>query len=287
MKAPRSGSLGSQELLSFDGPLMVNNGFHYDEKEAKEAALHRIHRRGELALTPRTQGFRRQTNLWVPHTGFENRAVIYTPTRILRDAEHYARQRVVEKYEDTDVPDYRFMAWAAYARRMAGKKSVETFDRLRTAARENYRRINTGFGPNGEIERDRVETTSWAIGTVAVYLASLRVFVGSDAEVLGKGDRRKWSQANWKNINAERLAHAREVLDAMPDWDFDLTVKEAYWAERSRYEYWTRMENLRRAMGKAAQRDLNAEPIKVPIEAYDDDPRAYAENYLGGEFIDS
>lgn len=285
MKAPRSGSLGSQELLSFDGPLFVNNGFYYDEKEAKEAALHRTHRRGELALTPRTQGFRRQTNLWVPHTGFENRAVIATPTLVLRDAQYYARQRVIEKYEDTDIPDYRYMVWAAFARMMAGKKSVQTFDQLRTAARENYRRINVGLGPNGEIERDRVEATPWAIGTVAVYLASLRVFVGSDEEVLGKGDRRKWSQANWKNINAARLAHAHEFLNAMPDWDFDLTVKEAYWAERSRYEYWSRMEVMRRAMGRAAQNALNAETIPIPIEAYDDDPRAYAENYIDGEFI--
>lgn len=285
MKRLRSGSTGGQELLTFDGPLVVNNGFHYDEKEAKEAALHRIHRRGELALSHRTQGFRRRTNLWIPYTGLENRAVTATPILVLRDAEHFARQRVIEKYKDTDVPDYKYMAWAAYARRMAGKQSVESFNRLRTAARENYRRINVGLGPNGEIERDRVEATPWALGTVASYLVSLRVFVGSDEEVLGKGDRRKWSQANWKNINAARLAYAREFLDAMPDWDFDLTVKEAYWAERSRYEYWSRMEAMRRAMGRAAQNTLNAEPIVVPIEAYDDDPRAYAENYVEGEYI--
>lgn len=284
MKPPRSQSLAHQELLRFDGPLTVLTG-PYNRQEAKEAALHRKGREGELALSVRTKGFRERTdNLWLPHSGLENSAVVKLPLIFLTDAQRYARDRVIEKYADSDIPDTRVLAWAFFARQMAGREILQRFDRFRIQAQENHRKIRVGLGPEGEIERDRIESSTVAIDGLVLYLMSLRSFVGTP-DVLGKNERRKWPQKHHHKQYARRQEQAREFLDAMPDWDFDLTVKEAYWAERSRYEYWTRMENLRRAMAKASQRALNAETIDVPLEAYDNDPRAHAENYVDGEFI--
>lgn len=284
MKSPKSQSLGHQELIRFDGPLTVLTG-PYNRQEAKEAALHRKGREGELALSVRTKGFQSRTDgLWVPHSGLENSAVVKLPLVFLMDAQRYAKDRVIEKYNDSDIPIGRVLAWAFFARQMAGREMIQQFDRFRTRARENHRRIRSGLGPEGEIERDRVEASAYAVDGLTRYLMSLRSFVGAE-DVLGKYERRKWPQKHHHKQYAKRQEQAQDFLDGMPDWDFDLTVKEAYWAERSRYEYWTRMENLRRAMGKATQQKLNAETVSIPIEAYDDDPRGHAENYVNGEYI--
>lgn len=284
MKPPQSQSLGHQELLRFDGPMTIPTG-SYNRREAKEAALHRKGRKGELELTARTKGFQSRTDgLWIPHSGLENSAVVKLPLVFLTDAQRYAKERVIEKYEESDIPHARVLAWAFFARQMAGREMIQRFDHFRIEAQENHRRIRAGLGPEGEIERDRIEASAFAVGGLLRYLMSLRSFIGTP-DVLGKGERRKWPQKHHHKQYARRQEQAREFLGAMPDWDFDLTVKEAYWAERSRYEYWTRMENLRRAMGKAAQRDLNANTTDIPVEAYEDDPRGYAENYVDGEYI--
>jgi len=283
MRAPRSQSLVGQELISFDGPDVIDVS-SYSVKEAREAASHRTRRRGELALTAVNKGFRNRVDLWVPHSRGENSAVVSVPLRVILDRGQFAYRKTLEKYKDSEVRMSTYMAWAMFAGRSASREVIQKFDSYRHEAQELYRGIHMGLGPDGEIERETIEASDYAMNGVARYLVALRGFTAH-----------KWTrpyhtketarQRKFTKPYTKQMDWAREQLDHMPAWDFNLTFKEAYYSERSRNIFWEGVERSRKAAERMRSQELALQLNWTPIEVYDDDPRAYAYNYVDGEFI--
>ena len=282
----RESELRGQEILSFDVPPRID--IHvYDPAEALKAARHRQGRKDELALTPRTQGFRARTgSLWIPHSGTENAAVVAIPENKIRTDKRFIKEKVFEKYENSRFSVGRVALWAYFAARQSEKDLRSRFFGYMIDAREGCLRINAGLGPAGEVDRDRIEQTEMAYRTVMDYLVYLKTFVGAP-DTLSKGERRKWPQERHTAVWARQHAWAEEYLQAIPRHEFEETVQEAYYSERSRYEFWTAVRKEHILFEQRTARRFIAWYYgqDVPLEAYDNDPRAREENYVDDEYI--
>ena len=225
MKAPRSGSLGAQEILSFDGPLTVD--FHtYTEKDAREASKHRAERVGELALTPMTRGFQsRVGGLWVPNSGTENSIVVEGVDMHIRKSQHSA----LERYEGHMPGAVR----GSISRAVANK--VEEWKQ--DAGRKSFN-MEKGIGVRGEVIRQQIEVNPIVINGIKSYLADLKFYIGHE-DRLTKTGKRQAIQKNWANVLSAHDQWASQYLGSLPDWDFEKTCIEAYYNHRSRYQYWT------------------------------------------------
>jgi hypothetical protein len=287
-RANREVAVG-QEQLSFDGPLRTDIGFEFNQKEAEAAKQHRLRRRGELALNARTGGFMsRVGRLWIPHSGTELSAVVALPEIAILQQKHFIREKVHEKYDDNpDVSAQQVQLWAYFAANRSEKELRGKYASFQLQSRDMAARIRRGLLPEGEIIRERIEADTIALNAVAAYLVYLRTFVAAPG-TLDARDKRKWPQRRHTKANAERLEIAQGQLDAMPTHEFSETVREAYWNERSRNRFWVMMEAERKEYARKSQywdKKHDAEK-QLPIEAYDQDPRASEENYVDGEFID-
>jgi hypothetical protein len=297
--APKSGALGTQEMLRFDEPLTVVLN-QYDLDDALVAAKNRNSRVGELAKTDYGDGFRERTGgLWVPHSGTENTAVTSLPEVMISRTRRLVHDKVWEKYaeplEEGEVSERQVTRWARFAGGNASKALRSKFEALIYDSQERYRRIYEPLLPErpaqldphepllGVIERDRVEASGVAMRGIGHYLIMLRAFHG-DKEKLEAGGRRRWPREAHRHKYAEQQEWARNFMSRMPDVDFDRLVKEAYYSERSRHEYMKLIKSHHADMVRI-QGEKNLLRERVPIEVYDLDPRAKPYNYIDDEFV--
>jgi hypothetical protein len=85
---------------------------------------------------------------------------------------------------------------------------------------------------------------------------------------------------------AQRLEWAHAYLDALPEYEFAETVKEAYYSERSRHVFWEMVSDEHaKYLVEMHRRQIFTESVPLPIAAYDDDPRGNGFNYVDDEYI--
>lgn len=284
-----------QERFNYNGPPNINF-LVYDLDQAKKAVQHRAKRKDVLVNTERTKGFKARTrNLWVPHNGTESSAVVTIPRVYAMQHAMLIRDKVYEKYEDSDVSKERIKLWAWFARNRANKELWDKFRGYNTDAHESWLRIHWSMLPDGEINRGRIEANQMAYGAIKRYIICLQSYVGppivkgeapvGPSELLDVGGHRKWPQEHHKHKFAARLGWAATYLDSLPEHEFVETVREAYWSERSRDLYWAGIFIEKNVFEhEETQRVARYEPY-MPAEADYGHPREDPRNYYKGEYI--
>jgi len=285
MSRRRTYDIPAQEMFRVDGPLILHK-FTYDIEEAREAAEHRRRRKGELALSKRTQGFRSKTqNLWVPHSGIESSSAVKHPFAYVLQSKLFIREKVNEKYRDSEISPERVKLWAFFASKRNERELWDKYKKFSIDARESWLRLHWALGPEGEVERDVIEENDLAYGALKQYLVCLRVFVGQD-DTLDKRGRRIWPQERHHARMARLLGWAATYLDALPAYEFDETFKEAYYSERSRYMYWTNTWNAYGQFRREENMRIARERPLTPLPVLATDRRADPVYYLpDGTFV--
>lgn len=285
-------------MFNFEGSLVLHGG--HDQTRARQAAQRRKSRRHHrLSLdSQRNRGFLlRVDGLWIPSSGTENSSVIAIPeAKVKRDGET-ARARVLEKYQDSDIPERKLNLWAYFAKTNAQEALRQKYRRMLFDSAVAIAFIEDAVRPyHGEISRAafknepdyevkpneyHVRTDVLAYRAVLDYLVALETFVGCE-QVLGKGERRKWTQDRYVNQNKIRRERAHEMLQPLAQDIFAEWVDEAYWNYSSRFQFWrgvysSHNQFIRTRYGIANE---DTSSLFVPLEAYENTPE-----FLGGVIL--
>lgn len=255
-----------------------------DGSAATQAAKHRIERRDELALTARTQGFRRRTRLWIPHSGQENSAVVDIPTNYVKASQRLIESKVVEKYELSNISPNRVLLWAWFAKNRVGREKLELFRVWRHEATEEYRSINMALEPDGRLDRDKLEGSDVAMGALTRYISHLQAWVGHP-DTLGKGEKRKWLRPDWKHNYSQRLQRSADYLAKLHTPEFLATTQEAFYAEQSRSRYWANVLDEYKHFWRGNEMTERLARESLPLDVLAVDSRADPANYVDGDYI--
>ena len=261
----------NQESFLFDG--LPSQPDVYDINRAKEAARNRKKRTGYLATTKRTTGFdKRVKNLWVPQTAGENTIVVKTPEPHARETKLHAKERVKEKYSETDVAESLVRHWASFSSmgaetKLRGKYNEYLIDSLRKKAE-----LLKGLNPDRTYSRDSLTSSDLAVNALTMYVVNLASFVGENSNENGK---RVWIQENWTHKMAQAKDQAQEYLHTLTETNllgiYDEAVQN-YW---SRELFWRDVQQKHQDHLKQ-NRVTEPQYEQVPLRAYLNTPEYQA-----------
>lgn len=243
-----------------------------DESElnilANKAAYRRNKRVGALALTDSVKGFRSKEKLWVPYSAGESSTVIYAPEpRVERD-KRMAKQRVIDKYKDTDITPKEYMNWARFSS-ISTEQSLRTkFNGYKTNASEQIRNLSTALqGEERCYDEESISKSEIAVRALSWYYINLKSYSGrdNDGNIVSK---RRWIQPRWTNVVNIEMEYAQEYIDNLGNEDLILFYQEAYLSNWKRRSYWQEVQDEHNKFVKARRSN---EPIweEVPLEAYE------------------
>lgn len=262
---------GQQELLLDFDPVVPQR---FSPEQAQAAAERRKGRKDELALNKRTAGFMKQVgNRFIPYSKGESDLVLQRATKI-RNSRYQAKERVREKYKDTDVPEDKVARWAGFAASNAEADVLKHARRYQEDARRGFVRLCSGLASESlEFTTDSVFGSSEATDELYRYVYTLKIFVGFDEENPEEPVvRRKFVQDRWTRKKEQQRAWAEGYVAGLTEAEKLKLFDEALHNAWSRDEYW------RQQLGEYSTRHrfgLRVEPVyDVPIEAYNNDPEA-------------
>lgn len=201
----------------------------YDVDEAKLAATRRFKRIGELALAKDvTSGFRKKTGgLWIPFSQAENTAIVSPPNAQLIKERIMAKQRVKEKYQNTDVNYAKVERWASYAAQQTLKERRSKFRSYHEQATQHLVGLETGLNDNRTYSADSITNGRWAIHWLKEYVIALKAF-----------NNHKWVQPHWNHKRAQEMEWAGNYVGKLNDDQLTEHYDEAVWNAWSRKNYW-------------------------------------------------
>lgn len=240
MKKLVSGIIGTQEMFELEDRLVISR--EYNTEEARQMAVHRRKRVGQLALTEATEGFRIMVGgLWIPHSQTENMAVVRHPDRFINQSAELVQEKVFDKYTNEDgeysVGVARLAVWAQFAGDNQRQKLATEFDGWRVDANNKRAAMNPGLDFNGNIIRKEVESNTAVMGSIAAYLADLKSYVGHPDMIQGF-NQRAWIHKDHNRKLAAHFEWSKQFLLKQPDWEFDRWFGEAWYNHRSRAKFW-------------------------------------------------
>ena len=279
----------SQGILDFGETLIIPD--RYDLERARKAAKRRNQRIGKVALE-RTRGFRRRTdNLFVPHSGTENSSIVKMPEAKVTEDKLSASDRVIKKYEESDLPTKKVNLWAAFAKYNAEKNTRYNYRKFMNESLSNAMRIAFALNPDDrEIVREAFEYDPdyridpeahtlkngvLAYNSVLKYTMDLEAFGGTNPELFRSNGTRVWPIPSHKHKYREKMDKAHEELNVLADDVFAERVDEAYWSHYSRSIFWLNVDKQHREFVRQRNIDINSPPEPIPIEAYEKDPENF------------
>lgn len=259
----------NQDKLFVDFETRIPTDVSLYPKKAKEASRRRAKRIGAYALSPRAKGFNKAiSNLWIPYSQGESTTVVYAPEPKIIQDKRMAEQRVIEKYEGSEISEKSIKAWGRFAAYNTEYGLRNKFQGYKEHAQKQIDNLSTAFkNKNQEYDYSSITESEVAIEALGWYLISLKSFAGrdDDGNLLLK---RKWVQPRWTKVVAEEMSKANDYIEAQNNEDLFLLYEEAYFNNWARSEYWL---NVQREHRKYVLSIQNQEPeyVEVPLEAYE------------------
>lgn len=207
----------------------LNIPAEYSLDQAKLAAERRFKRIGELALIKDvTSGFRKKTGgLWIPFSQAENTAIVSPPNAQLIKERIMAKQRVKEKYQDSEISHMRVERWASYAAQQTLKERRSKYQGYHDQAQQHLIGLETGLNNNRTYSADSIMNGRWAIYWLKEYVIALKAF-----------NTHKWIQPHWTHKRAEEMEWADSYVGKLNDDQLTEHYDEAVWNAWSRNNYW-------------------------------------------------
>lgn len=259
----------SQEQLFIDFKTFIPNDRSLWPQKSVEAASNRKARIGKYALHPRNKGFRSVIrNMWIPYSAGENSTVILLPEpRIVRD-KYFAKQRVIDKYAESDKSPEIVGLWAHFSAIATERRLRSKFRSYQINAAVQTLKLNEAVDVNNnEYSRSSIEESDLAIDALCWYLVNLKAYGGRDSEGEPK-DSRRWVQERWTNVVKREKGEAQGYLDELNTLDFCKLYEEAFYNNWCRSKYWREVDmeyknNLKRL------RLIPPDYLETPLEVYE------------------
>jgi hypothetical protein len=259
----------NQELLLSEFEPRIPTDTSEWPARAQQAAYRRFKRVGAYALTSRTKGFRQAVrNLWIPYSAGENTDVTSVPeVKIVQDR-YAAKQRVFDKYDETDIDPRRLRKWANFSAHATERQARTRFREYRQDARKQRVFLAGALAqPELTYSRDSIMANDFTLGALQLYLINLKSFNGQAGES-GAAARRKWVQRRWTNVMARERQEAQAFLDSQISDEFHKLYDEAFFNSWCREQYWAAVQQDHELYLKA-MRQQPPPLLEVPLRVYE------------------